>query len=445
VVVAIGLAALALAMHDAAEAAIRGQHDRALLGRARALAALVEYDEAYEFELAGAVAAGLGTADIYFEVWDPDHRVIARSPSLGAGDLPRPTGAYLDVTLPDGRDGRLVVQRFPAFTEHADEPPTGLVTLVLAEDVVARDGSLATVRRWSWTLGGVTLALVALVTALTVRRGLRPLARLAGAIDAIDPAKPGARLPADARPAELDVVARKLDELLTRLDASVARERRFTADVSHELRTPLAGLRTLLDVTARRERTGDDYRAALTEAGGIVVRLGALVDDLLQLARLDAGHVPVARAPVALRALVDACWAPHADAAAARGLRFDNRVADDVVVDTDRDKLRVVIANLLGNAAEYTEDGGWIAADASDALLDVTDSGPPIPPADLERIFERLWRAEAARTGGVHAGIGLSLARTLCEALGYALTAATLDGGAVRFRITARGRSASPG
>jgi signal transduction histidine kinase len=319
------------------------------------------------------------------------------------------------------------------------------VTLVLAEDVASRDAALGTVRRWSWLLGVVTLALVAAVTTLTVRRGLRPLSRLATAIGAIDPARPGARLPAEPRPSELEAVARVLDELLARLDASVARERRFTADVSHELRTPLAGLRTLLDITARRDRSTDEYRTAVVEAAAIVVQLGVLVDDLLLLARLDAGQVPVTRAPVPLRALVADCWAPHAEAAARRGLRFDNRVADDVALDTDRDKLRVVIANLLANAAEYTEDGGWIAADAGDAILDVTDSGPPIAAADLERVFERMWRAEAARSGGVHAGIGLSLARTLCEALGFALTAATLDDGAVRFRITAPGRSASPG
>jgi signal transduction histidine kinase len=436
-VVAVGVVALAVSLYAAVRRELWAQHDRGLAGRARALAALVEYDEAYEFEAAGAEAAGLARA--YYQVWTPDGAVLAQSPSLGGVDLPQPEGAevFADVMLPDGTPGRLVAIHVRAFADTADEGDAGLVTIVLAEGTHDVRATLATIRRAAWLLGGGTLLAIALLAAFVVARALRPLPRLGRAIEAIDDRKLTMRLPVDDQPAELQGPVRKLNDLLARLDASFARERRFTADVSHELRTPLAGLRTLLEVTALRDRSGDDYRRALADAGAIVVQLAALVDNLLLLARLDAGQLPVAREPVALRALVDACWAPHAALASKRGLAFRNTIDADARLTTDREKLRVVIANLLGNAAEYTEAGGWIEVTGGGAaVLDVIDSGPPIPAEHLEHLFDRMWRAEAARSGGgVHVGIGLSLARSLCDALHCTLTATTLDDGSVRFRV----------
>src|SRR5262249_29966560 len=149
--------------------------------------------------------------------------------------------------------------------------------------------------------------------------------------------------------AELAAPVRTLNELLARLDASFAREREFTANVSHELRTPLAGLRTLLEVSARAPRP-DDLAAALA----IVVQMCNVVENLLMLARVDAGQLEILRGRVALRGLVEDCWRPHAALAAERGLALRNLVPDDAIAITDRDKLRVVLGNLLSNAVEYT-------------------------------------------------------------------------------------------
>src|SRR5207248_2883925 len=152
---------------------------------------------------------------------------------------------------------------------------------------------------------------------------------LAADIGEIDEGTLETRLRLDGQPAELEAPVRKLNDLLARLDASFAREREFTADVSHELRTPLAGLRTLLEVTALTDRTGADYRAAIAAALPIVVQLGALIENLLVLARLDNGQLEVEARAISLRALVDECWAPHAARAADRLLMFRNEVPND--------------------------------------------------------------------------------------------------------------------
>jgi signal transduction histidine kinase len=444
----ITLVLLAVALDAAVRHAVWAQHDRGLAGRARALALLVEHDDedGFETELDQGSLPGA-----YVEVWRPDGSVLVRSAALGARDLPAVGPGSLaaprlvNLTLPDGRPGRLALLRAPPRTDDdesgaAGEQP-GDVTIALAEDTAGTRATVAAARRWIWGLGLGALAVAALASAWLIGRGLAPLARLGAAIAAIDDRTLSARLPVAGQPRELVAPVARLNELLVRLEASFARERRFTADVSHELRTPLAGLRALLEVTACRERSGEAYRAALAEARAMVVQLGALVDSLLTLARVDAGQLDVAREEVVLHALVEAAWAPHAATAAARGLTFENLIDAAASVRTDPALLGVVVGNLLANAAAYTAAGGWIEVRPGDAdagvLLDVVDSGPPIPEAHLERLFERFWRADAARTNaGAHFGIGLSLVRALCASLGVEVAAANLPGGAVRFRLS---------
>jgi len=398
------LVALAGGLYVAARRAAWRLHDDHLAATARSLAAIAEFDRGYELEL--------------------------------PRDLELDVPAHFDLTLPDGRDGRAVALRFVPRVEpgqHAD----GTCTIVVAagdEEVAA---VVAGTRTWFVALAALGLLAIAAATAWSLARGLRPHAELARAIERVDDATLGTPITVPDPPAELAAPIAKLNELLARLGEAFARERRFTADVSHELRTPLAGLRSILEVSALAERSTAEYKQAIADARAIVVQLGEVIEMMLTLARLDAGHVDVAKADVPLRRLVDECWQPHAEHAAARGLSFANAVPDAATARTDREKLRVVVANLLSNAAEYTTERGWIEVTSGDgALLDVVDSGPPIPAEQIEHVFDRLWRGDNARTAtGVHCGVGLALARALCERLGLALSAATRDDGSVRFRV----------
>jgi signal transduction histidine kinase len=431
-VVASVLVALAIALYIGARDAAWHQHDAGLIARAEALAEIAEREhDHYEIDLPAMPGA-------FAEVWQPDGSVLVRSSGVGGrgGDLPMRTGAF-DLVLPDGRPGRAYGFRFAARDD--ERRPAPQLTLVLAEGVETVTAAGELVRTRFLVLGLVALGLVGGLTAWLLARALRPLGALSRTLAAIDEHRLAVRLPLDGQPAELAVPVHTLNHLLERLDASFARERQFTANVSHELRTPLAGLRTLLEVT-RRAPSPEDHAAALA----IVVQMCTMVEGLLMLARLDAGQIEVARDRVALRALVDDCWKPHAATAAERGLAVRNLVPDDAVTATDRDKLRIVIGNLLSNAAEYTACGGWIEiSTGGDALLEVADSGPRIPPEQLERIFDRMWRGDAARSAtGLHCGIGLSLARSLAGCLGLSLTADSRDDGTVRFRIGNAGSAA---
>jgi two-component system heavy metal sensor histidine kinase CusS len=444
-VLAVVLLSFSLLLQAAFGRALWAALDDRLRSEARALAGMVEQEPDGHLELEFEGVSALPDFDdrprpAYFQVWRPDRQPLARSRSLRGQDLPEP-GEGTTVsrrTLPDGRPGRLLLARLPgAF-------PPGPFLITVARGTEHEDAALARLRHLLWGLGGLALVVAAGAAALTVSRSLRPAATLAAAIGAIDARDLGRRVVVPDLPRELAPAVAKLNELLARLDESFARERRFTADVSHELRTPLAGLRTMLEVAASRVRSPTEYRAVVNEAGGIVRQMHALTEDLLMLARLDADQgqgrapAPPARDAIPLRPFVDECWQPVAARAARRGLTFVNGVGEEAALSADRDKLRLVVRNLLSNAAAYTEPGGRVTVQAGtgEVVLDVCDSGPPIPEALLPRLFERFFRADQSRSGGGdHAGIGLALVEALCVPLGLRVTAENLPDGSVRFRL----------
>ena len=240
------LVALAVALYIGVRDAAWQQHDAGLVARAGALAAIAEREsDGYELDLPAMPGA-------FAQAWRPDGGVLARSPGL-RGDLPTRTGVF-DLTLPDGRAGRAFGIRF-APRDELGRPPTELL-LVLAEGTEDVAAAGQAVRTRFIALGLIALALVGTLTAWSLARELRPLGALTAALARIDDKHLAIRLPVSGQPAELAVPVRTLNDLLERLAASFARERQFTANVSHELRTPLAGLRTLLEVTARAPQPG---------------------------------------------------------------------------------------------------------------------------------------------------------------------------------------------
>lgn len=383
----------------------------------------------------------------YFQAWLDDGQVLARSPSLQGRDLPRPAppGAatrFFALTLPDGRPGRAAGLRQPLRIEEsgpgAVRSSSRHVTVVVAQGTEKLRAALGSVRRWLALSVGLTMLAAALAVVASVSRGLRAARDVAARVAQIDASSPGPFLPTQHLPDELVPLVDKVNELLARIEASFARERRFTADVSHELRTPLAALRTMIEVALRKTRGPREYASAISEMGDVVGQMQGLCENLLALARLDAGAVPVRAQPVALRALVDECWRPFQALARERGLTFTNELDGDATVTTDREHLRIIVSNLLSNAASYTAGGGWIVVrSGASSLLQVDDSGPGIPADVLPHLFERFVRGDPARSAGVHCGIGLALARGLGDILRLALSAQNTQEGGVSFQVRA--------
>ena len=447
---------LSLVLHAVFARALYRQFDGRLLGDAAAIAGMAE-DESPEVEFESESLPDFASArrPSYFEAWLDDGRVLARSPSLGERDLARPGRAaapvFTDLALPDGRAGRGVELRQPLRIE----APAGLdgspsrvspkfVTVVVARGTEELVETLALVRGWLFGLTLLSLLAASGVALLVVSRGLRSTRALAAKISDLDASRLDSVLPSEGLPDEIAPVVAKINELLARLRESFLREKRFTADVSHELRTPLAGLRTTLEVAASRERAAPEYRAAIAQAGAVVVEMQALCENLLALARLDARLVPIRPRQVPLRGLVEACWRPFQLPAQHKNLTFENEIDAESVVETDPDQLRIVVSNLLSNAATYTAPGGTIRVSGGlararpDLLLAVLDSGPQIPDDLLPLMFNRFVRGDATRSAGIHCGIGLALVRGVSDALGLDVVAENTTDGGVSFAVNRR-------
>jgi signal transduction histidine kinase len=213
------------------------------------------------------------------------------------------------------------------------------------------------------------------------------------------------------------------------IEEALAAMRRFTADASHEFRTPLAAIRTEFEVTLRRDRAPEEYRQSMRIALGQVDGLATLASRLLDLSRADApGGLPLERKEVAVDALARELCEGWAAVAAERGIDLRCEAAAAAVVSGDRHRLRELLENLLDNALKHTDAGGRVVVrvglEPRAVLVEVADTGHGIEPAHLPHVFERFYRADAARPRG-GAGLGLAIAKAVAEAHGGSIGVAS--------------------
>jgi len=448
------LVVFSLVIYTAIRRALINQFDASLASMARMLAASVEQNREeieLEFEVAQMPEFQEAERPTYYELWRPDGVVLARSPSLGADDLLRFEGApgepaFGALQLRNGRPGRAAGLGFRPRTADSEEknPPQPEKTLALTL-VVARDaGDMLRhleFLRWLLLVASVgTITLSVLVAAVVVRRGLCPLNSLAAEIAAITEDDLNVRVGSEKIPAEIMPIKNRLNELLARLGASFARERRFAADVAHELRTPLAGIRSTLEVTLTRTRRADEYQTALCDCLTIAKNMQAMVNNLLTLARIEAKQTAFRREQIRLAELMDSCWRSFSAGAAKRSIVFENRVPAHTTCQSDRESLSIVFSNILDNAVEYADEAGQIRTTARqiDGSVEITvsNTGCRLTNEQAAHVFDCLWRGDSSRTGtGSHCGLGLALVQRVVAALGGSTSVEVQSGGIFTIRL----------
>jgi heavy metal sensor kinase len=266
----------------------------------------------------------------------------------------------------------------------------------------------------------LTLALAGIGGYLLTSFKLRPLVRMASQARSISEKNLETRLDIGRAAEELTTLAQSFNELLSRLDLSFEGMRRFVADASHELRTPISVIRGEADVALSHDRSSAEYRESLAIILDESRRLSRLVDDLLNLARADAGHVQLQVKEFYFTDLLAECCRSVQALAAARRIELEYRADDDVPFRGDEVLLRRLTVNLLDNAIRYTPAGGKVSAsieaEEHGVRLRVGDTGPGIAPEAVPHIFERFYRADKARSreeGGF--GLGLSIVKWIAE------------------------------
>ena len=236
------------------------------------------------------------------------------------------------------------------------------------------------------------------------------------------------RLPVQNARDELGYLASTFNGLLERLDRAFEQQRRFMADASHELRSPVAIIRGEAEVALSQQRPPEEYRESLAIALDEARRLSQIVDDLFTLARADAGEYPLRPRDFYLEELAADCVRAARSMAAARGITLSYEPDGEMPIHADEALVRRLAMNLLDNAIKFTPEGGRISVACARAggeySLTVRDSGPGIPAEARDKVFERFFRLDPARSaspsanGGERAGagLGLAIARWIAEA-----------------------------
>ena len=365
--------------------------------------------------------------------------------SLSAGSVPGSLAGPVD-------DRRIGLVRASA----AGEPfvvvggrPEGLPALYLFFPLADLERDLVLLRNTLAAAGAAAVVLSAVVGALAARGVLRPLRETRNAAHRLEVGLLGTRLPEGGGDEFADLghafnrMAEALESSIGELRQLESNHRRFVADVSHELRTPLTALTTAADVL-------DAHRTGLDDAGSRAARLlvreshrlATLVEDLMEISRLDARGAPMAWEPVDVLALVGS-------AVATRGWGGQVQMASSGEGHTtvaDPRRVDAIVANLVGNALEHGRPPVrlLVTATADEVIVVVNDAGPGIHPDHLPRVFDRFYKADPARPGGRGSGLGLAIARENARLHGGDLTVTSPPGSGATFTLRLPRRVAEP-
>ncbi|MET7401247.1 HAMP domain-containing sensor histidine kinase [Dactylosporangium sp. NPDC005572] len=333
--------------------------------------------------------------------------------------------------------------------EHAITPTT-VYFLDAACDAAGGTSCLTLRDDFTWLLPLVLGTLLGLVVWLAAARPaatwvLRPLHDLVPVLAQAGPQNLGHRIRAGAgagatagAPAgddEFTRLCRAVDAMMDRIMAGYDHQRRFAANASHELRTPLAVQRTLIEVGMAQPLTEEQVRLLTAQLLQTNERNERLVEGLLVLSEADQGLA--VRTPQRLDEIVSAVTAAHRSRALAAGLRLTVQLHARAV-DGERVLLERLVTNLVQNAVKYNRDGGsvTVTVGAGNPALTVTNTGPPVPPDQVDALFEPFKRLAGDRidhSGG--AGLGLAIARSITRAHDGTVTAIAQDDGGLRVEV----------
>ncbi len=410
-------------------AAMRGAPDEA---------ALADATRAY---LEGRTGGETGLAPILLVAFNrPDGgwRVISNSElriedAAGNTELQSPTGQATFATIDfEGTSYRILSVPVVAQGTNA-----GVFQAALSQQAIAN-----TAQQVALTLmaaGAFALAAGLPLSYLATRRALRPLTLMAADAEAISHREHGRRITFNGPPhGELGSLASALNDMLDRLERAYDDQRRFVADASHELRTPVAVIRGNVELLRSGNLCAEESAEGLAVIEDESIRMGRLLDELLALARLEDGSGRPFQ-PLEVRTLVDEV--------AYRGKSLGDRVFSTegdcgLWIEGDPDLLAQAFVNVVKNAVSHTEDGGHVTlacrTEGDRVLISITDDGPGLTEAELERVFDRFYRAQGVVRGadGSGAGLGLAITRRLVELHGGAIGADNVKPHGARFTIS---------
>jgi two-component system OmpR family sensor kinase len=425
---------------------VRGQLDSALLALADTEVGMLADTNGAAVRVheaaAGSAPLSLTRLDRLVQIIDGNGRVLARSANLGGDKLPAPARLLAQLaagetafdTLPDAREEPLRMVSVPALVDGQRYAVQVAGSLDDADHILQSAAILFAV------MATALLALVGWAGARLSRQTFVAMENIVDQARKIGDASLDRRLPHPGNDDEIGHLADTLNAMLGRIEQAFEVQRRFTADASHELRSPLSRLRTEIEITLRRPRSNEEYvsalRSCLAEVGGLTM----LVEELLMLARLDAGQQLAQVELASLSALAQETIERLSAPAAERRIEILLHDALPEAVQVDRAPVSLVLRNLLENALKFSPADGHIIVrlqrGAGGVTLSVEDQGRGIAEHELPFLFERFFRGAGARAGEVDGvGLGLALSQAIMQACGGRIEADNAATGGARFTL----------
>ncbi|MFZ1372112.1 MAG: HAMP domain-containing sensor histidine kinase [Ferruginibacter sp.] len=269
------------------------------------------------------------------------------------------------------------------------------------------------------------LMVLYVVMYITASKAIAPVQQLIRAASGINDSNINTRLPLPANEDELYKLAKTINELLSRIETSIKQQKQFTADASHEIKTPLAAIRGTLEVLLRKRREPEQYEERITNVIKQTDRLNQLLDQLLQLARVESDSISANEEHVLLHKLVDEISAKRQKSMALKNIRLQLNIPAGSQVFSDPFYLGIIVDNLLDNAIKYGHDHGEIICTWNEInkTLSVSDNGSGIAAEKLPYLFNRFYRADDSRSTDIPgSGLGLSIVKKLADMMRIEIT-----------------------
>jgi two-component system, OmpR family, sensor kinase len=281
---------------------------------------------------------------------------------------------------------------------------------------------------------------IGLTGALLARKVLNPIDQMVSRARRIGEANLADRLPHPGTADEIGRLVETLNEMLGRLERSFEVRRMFSADASHELRSPLSRLRAELEIALRRPRPLAEYEETLRSCLDEVERVQGIIEDLLELARIDATDEQEPAEAVSVTDLVEAAVLAVRPRAEQQGVVIVADPVPDILVNAAPVAAKVALANILDNAVKFSPAGGRVriaaAAVEDEAVIAVSDAGPGVSPDEAERLFQPFYRGKASRsTGAPGVGLGLAISRVLVQRQGGRISLDAPDDRGATFKV----------
>ena len=399
----------------------------------------------------------------YFQLWLRDGALIERSHSLGIHNLPELQSAlnqpvFSDLVLIDGRPGRAVEVIFiPHLKDHGfpgeelsqnNESATktvGWSLSIQARIVVAKGREslgvyIGALRSILFITFISLVIIIAVFTWFTTRFGLRSLRDVSQQLIGLNATQLNQRFVLHKGGDELQPIVNQINFLMERLEQDFQREKRFSDNVAHEFRTPLAELRALSEVVRQWPTESLSADELASEVLSITSEMEVIVQNLLLLARCDAGSIVIGHDVVELHDLIDNLWLHYSVQASERNIELVNNIRNDMLVNTDKDKFELIVKNILSNASAYSRMNTRIFVSTKcideQLVFTVTNDTDGLLQDDLPLLFERFWRKDLVRTSEHHAGLGLALVKSLAELLQFEVSTYLIN---QRFQISLTG------